>query len=165
MLAQQYTLEYEPLKVYCFDTSTFIELWNVTHRPKTFPSLWKDIEKIIGAKKIISSVEVLNELQARDDDLFAWAVKNKQGFLPIDRIQIEELQKIHIEIENVGHKGRIFDADPWILALGRTKNAYVVSSEKHTGDKGNPRIPDACKFLNIPYIRSSDVFEIEGLSY
>jgi len=149
MLAQQYTLEYEPLKVYCFDTSTFIELWNVTHR----------------AKKIISSVEVLNELQVRDDDLFAWAVKNKQGFLPIDRIQIEELQKIYLEIENVGHKGRIFDADPWILALGRTKNAYVVSSEKHTGDKGNPRIPDACKFLNIPHIRSSDVFEIEGLSY
>jgi Domain of unknown function (DUF4411) len=58
-----------------------------------------------------------------------------------------------------------FDADPWILALGRTKNAYVVSSEKHTGDKGNPRISDACKFLNTLHIRSSDVFEIEDLSY
>ena len=165
MPAHQYTLENKPLEVYCFDTSTFIELWNVTHRQKTFPSLWKDIEIIITAKKIVSSVEVLNELQMRDDDLFAWAMKNKQGFLPIDQAQIEELRKIYSEIGDIGHKGRTFDADPWILALARSKNASVVSSEKHTGDRGNPRIPDACKFLNIPHLRSSDVFEIERLSY
>ena len=164
-MAPQYTLEHEPLKVYCFDTSTFIELWNVTHRPKTFPSLWKDIKNFIAVKKIVSPIEVLNELQVQDDDLFAWAMKNKRGFLPIDQPQIDELKKIHSEIGNVGHKGRTFDADPWILALARSKNAYVVSSEKHTGDKGNPRIPDACKFLNISHLRSSDVFEIEGLSY
>lgn len=164
-MAPQYTLEYEPLKVYCFDTSTFIELWNVTHRPKTFPSLWKDIKNFIAAKKIVSPIEVLNELQVQDDDLFAWAMKNKGGFLPIDRAQMEELKKIYSEIGNIGHKGRTFDADPWILALARSKNASVVSSEKHTGDKGNPRIPDACKFLNIPHLRSSDVFEIESLSY
>ena len=164
-MVQQYTLEHKPLKVYCFDTSTFIELWNVTHRYKTFPSLWNDLEKIIAAKKIVSSVEVLNELQVKDDDLFAWAMKNKQGFLQIDRAQMEELKKIYSEFGNVGHKGRTFDADPWILALARSKNGCVVSSEKHTGDKGNPRIPDACKFLNIPHIRSSDVFEIENLSY
>ena len=164
-MAPQYTLEHEPLKVYCFDTSTFIELWNVTHRPKTFPSLWKDIKNFIAAKKIVSPIEVLNELQVQDDDLFAWAMKNKGGFLPIDRAQMEELKKIYSEIGNIGHKGRTFDADPWILALARSKNASVVSSEKHTGDKGNPRIPDACKFLNIPHLRSSDVFEIESLSY
>jgi len=164
-LAPQYTLEHKPLKVYCFDTSTFIELWNVTHRHKTFPSLWKDLEKIIAVNKIISPVEVLNELRVRDDDLFAWAMKNRKGFLPIDCAQMEELKNIYLEIGNVGHKGRNFDADPWILALARSRNAYVVSSEKHTGDKGNPRIPDACKFLNIPHLRSSDVFEIESLSY
>ena len=164
-MALQYTLECEPLKVYCFDTSTFIELWNVTHRPTTFPSLWKDIKNFIAAKKIISPMEVLNELQVQDDDLFTWAMKNKRGFIPIDQSQIEELRKIYSEIGTIGHKDRTFDADPWILALARSKNASVVSSEKHTGDKGNPRIPDACKFLNIPHLRSSDVFEIEGLSY
>jgi len=165
MLSQQYTLDDEPLKVYCFDTSVFIELWNLTHRPKTFPSLWKDIETLIGANKIISSIESLNELQALDDDLYAWAKKNKRAFLPIDQHQITELHKIYSEVANIGHSDREFDADPWILALARVKSAYVVSCEKDTGDRGNPRIPDACKFLKIPFLRISDVFDMENLSY
>ncbi len=166
MLTRQYTLKGEPLEIYCIDTSALVEMWRVTHRPQTFPSLWQDLEKLIKAGKLVSPEEVFEEIKKRDDDLFNWCKQNKSLFKRIDQEQIRELIEIEKKLENFGHFDREHDADPWVLALASVKDGIVISQEKYTGDFKNPsRIPDACRALEIPHKKPSDFFEKEGFEY
>jgi Domain of unknown function (DUF4411) len=76
--------------IYCIDTSSLIHGWNEKYPPEVFASLWNDIENLINNGDLVSTEEVLMELNAGNDDLSIWASKQSNFFLPLDnQIQTE----------------------------------------------------------------------------
>ena len=55
---------------YCIDTSTFLDAWDRWYPIDVFPSLWTSVEKLIEVGTIISSEEVLFELERKDVALY-----------------------------------------------------------------------------------------------
>jgi hypothetical protein len=55
--------------IYCFDTSALIHAWIRAYPPKHFGSLWKQLDGLIAVGRMLSSVEVYNELKKKDDEL------------------------------------------------------------------------------------------------
>lgn len=70
--------------IYCIDTSSLIHGWNEKYPPEVFSSLWSDIENLINNGDLVSTEEVLMELNAGNDDLSVWASKQSKLFLPLD---------------------------------------------------------------------------------
>ncbi len=64
---------------YIFDSGPFIDLKN--YPPDVFPSLWNNFSQLIKEGNIISSREVLKEIENYDDDIAEWAKSNKQIFI------------------------------------------------------------------------------------
>ena len=56
-----------------FDTSAYINGWRVHYPLATFPSIWELFEECMGDGRILASRVVYTELEAKDDDVFAWA--------------------------------------------------------------------------------------------
>ena len=62
---------------YVFDTSPFVNMFRYYYR-SAFPSLWERFDTLIEEEQIVSTREVLREIEDRDDDLLRWA-KNNDG--------------------------------------------------------------------------------------
>lgn len=58
-------------RVYSVDSSALIHAWNRAYRPKNFPTFWKLIDDLIDEEGLKCSMEVLEELKKKDDDLYA----------------------------------------------------------------------------------------------
>ena len=67
-----------PPKIY-FDSGPFIYLKN--YPQDVFSSLWNNFARMIKDAEIISSSEVLRELEDYDDEIAIWAKANKQIFI------------------------------------------------------------------------------------
>ena len=64
---------------YIFDSGPFIYLKN--YPQDVFSSLWENFSRMIKDAEIISSSEVLRELEDYDDEIAVWAKANKQIFI------------------------------------------------------------------------------------
>jgi hypothetical protein len=61
----------EPFFLYVVDTSFLIEVHK--RYPQTLlPGIWKDIETLVGAGRIIAPIKVKNEINQQDDELKDW---------------------------------------------------------------------------------------------
>jgi|GEM_PF-3079168 len=71
--------------IYVFDTSSFVVFKNFY--PSRFPTLRKNIEQLVKGKRLISTREVLKELESREveDFILGWA-KSRKDLFPIPRI-------------------------------------------------------------------------------
>ena len=77
--------------VYSVDSSALIHAHRRIYRPKNFGFVWKGFDKLIEEGRFRSSIEVYNELEKKDDEVFAWAKERKEAmFVEID----EPLQAI-----------------------------------------------------------------------
>ena len=147
--------------VYSVDSSALIHAWRRAYPPENFPPFWDRLDGLIAAKRLYSSIEVLNELKRKDDDLHDWCKKRSGLFLPID----DTLQDHVIEI--MGTYPRLGDtvtgrsgADPFVIGLARKHDPeWVVVSEENPGKQ---RIPDVCKAENIRCIRLLQLIKEEG---
>lgn len=128
----------------------------------TFERLWEEIESLIVAGAMISSVEVLHELERKDDDLLKWARRFPAMFWESD----EGVQKILRRIVNAqprllnpdGVKGV---ADPFVVALASDHRVGVVTQEK-AGSLSKPRIPEACHAEGLVCVRLAGLAAKEG---
>ena len=62
-----------PVYLYVTDTSFFIEIHR-RYPEKMLPGIWKDIEALIHAGRIVSPVFVKNEINRQDDELKEWSI-------------------------------------------------------------------------------------------
>ena len=102
--------------LYCLDTSALIESWWNLYPPDLFPSFWEKLDEAIVNGCFTSPEIVLEELEEKDDKVYAWAKKRADHlFVPLDT----ELQRVQAEIVNTFPrltsplKGRSL-ADPWV---------------------------------------------------
>ena len=142
---------------YVFDTNIFINLKNKYPSDiSVFAPLWGKIETLFDSGIIISSDEVIEEIQKGNDDLESWAKAHDNSFYPSDEsIQIivkEILQKFGALVTKPKKPN---SADPFIIALAKQKGCTVVTEEGH-GTEINPTIPYVCNSYGIKCIKLMD---------
>jgi hypothetical protein len=124
--------------IYCFDTSALIHAWIRAYPPKHFGSLWKQLDGLIAAGRMVSSVEVYNELKKKDDELAGWAKDRKDEiFREIDdpvQVAVVMLMRTYPKLVDTS-KGKS-GADPFVIAqaMGANPTHVVVTQED-----GGPR--------------------------
>jgi hypothetical protein len=143
---------------YSIDTSAILDAWNRYYPPDIFSALWNHLEKIIEDGLLRASVEVMNELERKDDQVYRWARKNPDLFIDID----EEIQN---EITGILSKfPKLLDtraqrsgADPFVIALAKINTCCVITGERATRKPDRPNIPDVCSALEIRAISVLDL--------
>jgi hypothetical protein len=151
--------------VYSIDSSGLIHAWRRAYRPKNFPHFWEMVDALIDDKRLRASIEVYNEVQRKDDDLFAWCKKRKGSlFVEIDEKCQQALIAImerHPRLVDTG-KGRS-GGDPFVIALAAAENpSMIVVTEEF---QGKVRIPDVCDAEKIRWTRLADLIEEENWQF
>jgi len=155
--------------IYVFDTSSFVVLKNFY--PSRFPTLWKKIDQLVRAKRLVSTREVLNELESREgeDFILDWAKSRKQVFpIPTN----EELQFVN-RIFSVPHFQSLIGqksilkgspvADPFVIGAAKVRDGFVVSEE--TKKPNAAKIPNVCEHFDIECINVEGFMNKEGWAF
>jgi len=133
---------------YCIDTSALIHAWRRSYPIRNFQPVWNRIDDLIEAERFLSSIEVLIELEKRDDDLFGWAKERESMFLNIegDDLQIRIAEILGVYPRLVDTRKNRSAADPFVIAMASLYDPplVVVTQEGPTGKIEKPHIPDVC---------------------
>ena len=158
---------------YIIDTSSLIEL-NLRYPIDVFPSLWKNVEKLIERGLLISHSEVLKEISKKDDSLYKWVVKQKNFFRSITPYQIKIVKDILAKYPSLSKSdNEIAAADPFVIAiaielgqqtslLGK-KQRIIVTEEQLRGNR--IKMPFVCKDYGIDCINIIEMCREEGWKF
>ncbi len=150
------------LTVYSIDSSALIHGWRRVYRPKNFGFVWAGFDMLIEESRLRCSIEVFNELEKKDDELFKWCKDRKESlFVEIDagiQAHVSRIMKAYPRLVDTV-KGRS-GADPFVIALAATTNPNmtVVTEEQ----PGKTKIPDVCTAEKIECIGLADMIEREN---
>jgi len=98
----------------------------------------------------LSPDQVLLECAQKEDEIHKWAKPISEMFVPLDEEVQQATQKILTEFPRlVGAKRDRNRADPFVIALAKVKEAFVLTGEKSSGTRGRPRIPNLCDQFGI----------------
>lgn len=172
----------QPLFLYVADTSFLIEIHR-RYPEKMLPGIWKDIEALIRAGRIVAPEYVKSEINRQDDDLKDWVNTNSGMF---ENIGPELLATTGIVVNRFPRTAHAMSlkpdhADPFVvgLAMKLAKQSHfeprtvVVVAEEKSKLPGNPdlrdaeieKIPDVCEKLGITCIGHLEVFKREGFRF
>jgi len=152
---------------YCIDTSALLDAWVRNYSPDIMPTLWSRVDGLIERGDLLSSEEVLLELERKHgDDLYKWALQRKGIFLALDDTIQEFGRQIMNDFPTLvdARTGKSF-ADPWVVATAHVKRAVVVTGERGTGSRQRPKIPDVCAERKIDCLRFADLIRSEGWKF
>lgn len=149
------------MKKYAIDSCSLINAAKNYNMKKTvFYPIWGRIEDLIMSGKLISTIEVKDEL--KDDDLVEWSKRNNSLFLPLtEDIQRKTVEVLHdfptmIKMRSSGNS----NADPFLIATALVEGAAIVSDERLGDEKtGDYRIPNVCRRYNIDCITLNDFLD------
>jgi hypothetical protein len=150
---------------YVFDSGPFIDLKN--YPGDVFTTLWDNFSQLIRNGHVISSTEVLKELQDYDDEMAEWAKINKQIFLK-PSIEEQTLVKSILEKhpELIKQEAILLgkpQADPFVIAQARIHECVLVHNEKFKPNAH--RIPNVCKQFKVKEIPLFEFFRLEGWKF
>jgi hypothetical protein len=138
---------------YCVDTSSLVEAWVRSYPPDVFPSVWEKLGEAMMSGELIATIEVLRELQRKEDELYKWLNKRKKMFVPIDlEIQREVQQVLSTHKTLIDSRRNRSGADPFVIALAKIEGATVVTEETKSNSSARPRIPDVCDAMGLRWL-------------
>ena len=160
------------LTIYVIDTSALIDM--KLHTPiDVYPTQWKMMENLIKCERLKAPIEVFEEIEEKDDELYAWVKKNRNMFIEITSGQIEAVKEIMELFPSLVDESRKHSADPWVIALAidmrkqmgltEEREIIVVTNERLRGNK--IKIPFVCIHFNVPYISLIDMLRAEGWKF
>lgn len=157
----------KPPVMYCCDTSSLIHAWRRAYPPKNFGSFWAKLDELIEDRRLVSSIEVLNELEKKDDDVSKWAKDRRKAFLEID----EDVQDAMVWV--MGKYPRLVDtvkgksgADPFVIALALSHSPHLVVIHQEAGGSLNsPKIPYVCDMEKVQHVSLLGLIEQEEWSF
>jgi len=145
--------------VYCIDTSALIAAWYERYKPNRFPKLWHQLDELITAKRLFSSIIVLDECSRRSPELHEWLKGRADMFLMPDVVVQTRVDHIVNTYTRLVEQGKKFAADPFVIAMAEV-NGYTVVTEE-TGPDSLRKIPSVCRVLNVPSINLMELFDAE----
>lgn len=135
--------------ILCIDTSSLLQAWVRAYPIDRFPSLWELLNNAGSDGAIISSIEVLHEINKKEDGLYRWAKESALNFLDIDdQIQDHVIDILQDYPRILNTKANKSGADPFVIATALANKATVVT-EEDGGTPKNPKIPFVCGAMNI----------------
>jgi Domain of unknown function (DUF4411) len=155
--------------MYVFDNSPLSTLFR-NYYPSRFPSLWKRFDILISDGTIVSTREVLREINDSSiETLRAWAKDYHELFQAPTAVEGEYVAKIfavghmqqNIEMQKLLRGGK--NADPFVVAKGAIENRAVVTMEKFKDNA--TKIPNICKHFGVPCLTLEEFMEKEGWSF
>ncbi|MDG9669419.1 DUF4411 family protein [Hahella sp. CR1] len=152
--------------IYVFDTSAFRDVFKSYYKER-FPSLWEKFDAMILNGSIVSTREVMKEIEEQTDDLKEWSEQNQDVFsipTPKEAGFIREIYNVKHFQANIEQKKLLKggkNADPFVIAAaaGRDPIASVVTLEKEK--PGAAKIPNICKHFKVPCINLEQFMEAE----
>ena len=150
-------------KLYCFDTSAFINSWRLHYPPSLVHGLWDRIGEKIEDGTILIPNEVKKELGNGNDDLVKWLKPYHPYVIPISTEQIDLVSEIVNKYPLVSQykKPRPAHADPFVVAIGKLEGCTVVTYEGANKSPTHPKIPDLCKEYGIKCCSMIQFFDLE----
>ncbi len=121
--------------------------------PKFFSSLWDKMDVLIKNGTMISTEEVLHELEKKADEVHSWAKQRSEMFLPLDepvQVEVGLILATYPRLVDVRKNRSI--ADPFVIAQAKISGCMVVTGERASHNLDKPRIPDVCAELGIECI-------------
>lgn len=155
--------------MYVFDTSPFSALFK-SYYPKRFPTLWTNFDELVAKGEIVSTREVVREI---DDgplqSLREWAAKNQHLFptpSADEALAVAELFKVghfqqNIEQQKLLKGGR--NADPFVIARAMVEKGSVVTMELLKPNSA--KIPNICQHFGVGCMTLEEFMEQEGWQF
>jgi Domain of unknown function (DUF4411) len=127
--------------------------------------VWDRLGTLIEVERLRASIEVYNDLEKKDDELFKWCKERKQSLV----VEIDDNIQAHVVRIMAAHprlvdtvKGRS-GSDPFVIALAASTNpTMTVITEEYAG---KVRIPDVCNAEGIAYCGLADLIEREDWKF
>jgi len=156
--------------IYVVDASAWIDL-SQNYPKNVFSSLWGNIEQLIKTRRILSTKQVLKEIeQGADDELTKWCKKYGKMFLDNN----SEVIRFAVEITR-NHPGLVNPyatrevADPFVIALARSLKSnlsdslpIIVTDENTARVTG---IPFVSRSYNLDTLRLIGMFQAETWNF
>jgi hypothetical protein len=101
-----------PLTIYSVDSSALIHGWRRIYRLKNFGFVWERLGVLIEEDRLRASIEVYNDLEKKDDELFKWCKERKE--------------KLVVEIDDniQSHVARIIAAHPRLVDTVKGRSGF-----------------------------------------
>lgn len=156
--------------LYILDTNTLSQLFRFYYR-NNFPSLWKKFDQLVKDGQILSTREVLRELEdGRKAELaYKWAEEHKYLFPDPRTEEVQFVSQIfgvhHFQqnLQNKKGKPRRRGADPFIIAQAKRTGGTVVTEEAKPPN--GARIPNICEHFEIPCTNLQGLMDSEGWKF
>jgi hypothetical protein len=136
---------------------------------EVFPSLWGDMENLISEGRLIAPREVLAELMQygdKEDTLLRWAKAHRRMFVDLDEEQQQMVLTVNRDFPNLVDRDKTTeDADPFLVALAKSRGCGVVTQERPTVPPKRPRIPNVCEKYEVKCVSLKDFFMEQGWKY
>ena len=155
--------------IYLFDTSSLVVMNH--YFPDYFPTFWTNLDRLVSYGTVLSTREVLNELENFSDrpHTLAWAKRNKEIFATPDGAELAFVAQILATPRFqalIGQKAMLKGtpvADPFVVAAAKVKGGKVVTEE---GRKPNAaKIPNVCEHFGIGYTHLEGFIAKQGWSF
>jgi hypothetical protein len=154
---------------YVFDTSPLSVLFKNYYR-RRFPTLWERFDALVEEGQLVSTREVLREIEdGAIEDLRNWVV-GKDGLFAmpngaegafVARIYGVAHFRQNIEQQKILKGGR--NADAFVIAKAATDGATVVTMELLRPNAA--RIPNICDHFGVPWLSLERFMEEEGWEF
>ena len=155
--------------IFVFDNSPLSTLFRNFYRSR-FPSLWEKVDAIVDEGRLVSTREVLNEIN--DSSIIAlrdWAKDHgdifttptaEEGLFVAQIFSIRHFQQ-NIEQKKL-YKGG-YNADPFVVAKAAVIKGTVVTMEEHAPNAA--KIPNICERFDIPCLSLEKFMEAESWEF
>lgn len=158
--------------IYLLDTNSFIEAENRHYRMPVVPGFWEWLtvpHEQITIQSITPVFEELTDNQHDPDRLSNWAKENRELFIPVTSVEIQEkFKEIANYLDSQKHYSRakidhfLSGADPWLIAAASIKSAKIVTHEIPVPPGSRKiKIPNIAHQYDIPCL---DIFDLLELS-
>lgn len=146
--------------IYCIDTSALIAAWYERYKPKRFPKLWDEFDKLIGQGRLVSSLLVQAECEKRSPELHDWLKEREAMFIAPDQAIQQRVQHVLNTYKGLVAAGKEkFAADSFVIATAEVLRHTLITEE--TGADSLRKIPGVCNAMKIPCINLMQLFDAE----
>lgn len=162
------------MKNYLLDTNIWINFYDRYYRKEYFPSFWRNLSSILN--KCIVIPEIVVDENYQNPSFREWLNQNFTGKLLNHKVYAQQWAEVlqHIEKSKYYKPEALYAeggwahekiADPWLIAIAKSKGLTIVTSETRNINLQNPfgnktaKIPDICDDLSIDCIDMNGFFE------
>lgn len=152
--------------IYLVDTCVWVNVRDVDGDSE---EIWGRLFLLIEAGRVKTVRQVMVELERRWPDVYARLKPFKRKLVVSDAITYTADVAAEVRAVHAQHPG-LYDqlglgnpADPWLVAIGKTQSAVVVTDERSTGKQYQRKIPYVCTQRNVGWINRPGFYAALGI--